>query len=86
MKIASLVGIVAAFVTGYVMASGAARRAHRERLSALRHDIRRSLTVIRGEVEVVLSAGDVPAVDRETSSVSVINEVEQVDELLRGLL
>jgi signal transduction histidine kinase len=86
MKLAFSVGLVAAFVAGYAMASGAERRARSERMSMLRHDIRRSLTVIRGEVELVLSAGDVSAGDRETSSASIISEVERVDELLRGLV
>jgi hypothetical protein len=45
--------------------------------------VRRSLTVIRGEVELILGQPDAPPDDRRTSSASVIEEVERVDALLR---
>lgn len=56
--------------------------AQEEALSDLRHDVRGSLSVIRGEVELVLSQGDVPDDARRTSGASVIEEVERVEEIL----
>jgi signal transduction histidine kinase len=53
-------------------------------LRDLRHDIRRSLTVVRGEVELILSQENVPPDERQASSQSIIQEVERVDDLLRG--
>jgi hypothetical protein len=46
------------------------------------HDMRGSLTVILGEVELVLSDGDVPAGERRRSCESVVGAVRQVEQML----
>ena len=85
------VGIVLLGLLAGVWAGGAATRAadraaaqaQHERLGDLRHDVRRSLTIIRGEVEVILRQDGIAADERRASGDSVIQEVERVDELLR---
>jgi signal transduction histidine kinase len=46
------------------------------------HDMRGPLTVILGEIELVLSDADVPAEERERSVESVIGAVRQVEQML----
>lgn len=46
------------------------------------HAIRGPLTVVLGEVELVLSDADVPADERRRSVESVIGAVRQVEQLL----
>lgn len=80
-----LLGVLVSEIAGPT-AAAAERRAlvqrQEEELSRLRHDVRRSLTVIRGEVELILSQADVPSEERQSSSESVFQEVERVDQLL----
>lgn len=60
------------------------RREQSEQLHMLRHDLRRSLTIIRGEAELILGRDDVPAALRRSSTESIIAEVELIDHLLRN--
>ena len=46
------------------------------------HALRGPLTVILGEVELVLSDGDVPAQERRRSAASVVGAVRQVEQML----
>jgi signal transduction histidine kinase len=46
------------------------------------HDIRGPLTVILGEIELVLSDADVPAEERRRSVESVIGAVRQMEHML----
>ena len=46
------------------------------------HAIRGPLTVILGEVELVLSDADVPADERRRSAASVVGAVRQVEQML----
>lgn len=48
----------------------------------LDHDVRGPLTVIRGEVELVLSHGDVAPDERQRSSATVIEQVIEIERLL----
>jgi signal transduction histidine kinase len=51
-------------------------------VSDLDHDLRGPLTVIRGEVELVLSQGDVAPDERQRSSATVIEQVVEIERLL----
>jgi signal transduction histidine kinase len=51
-------------------------------LDDLDHDLRGPLTVIRGEVELVLSQSDVPPDERQRSSTTVIEQVVEIERLL----
>jgi signal transduction histidine kinase len=46
------------------------------------HALRGPLTVILGEVELVLSDADVPAEERQRSAASVVAAVRQVEQML----
>jgi signal transduction histidine kinase len=46
------------------------------------HSMRGPLTVILGEVELVLSDADVPADERQRSAASVVQAVRQVEQML----
>jgi signal transduction histidine kinase len=46
------------------------------------HALRGPLTVILGEVELVLSEADVPAEERRRSAQSVVGAVRQVEQML----
>ena len=46
------------------------------------HALRGPLTVILGEVELVLSDADVPADERRRSAASVVGAVRQVEQML----
>jgi signal transduction histidine kinase len=48
----------------------------------LDHDLRGPLTVIRGEVELVLSQCDVTPDERQRSSASIIEQVVEIERLL----
>ena len=46
------------------------------------HSMRGPLTVILGEIELVLSDDDVPAEERQRSAASVVAAVRQVEQML----
>ena len=46
------------------------------------HDMRGPLTVILGEIELVLSDADVPAEERQRSVESVMGAVRQIEQML----
>jgi MFS family permease len=84
-------GVVLVGVLGGALAGGAAsaaeRRAAREgveqMLGDLAHDLRGPLTVIRGEVELVLGREDVGGGERGRSGAAVVDEVGRVEEIVR---
>jgi MFS family permease len=84
-------GAVLAGVLGGAFAGRAAhaaeRRAAREEveqmLGDLAHDLRGPLTVIRGEVELVLGREDIGSEDRGRGSAAVLGELERVEEIVR---
>lgn len=83
---AILLGFIAGALAG--RASGAAeRRAAREEseesMRKLAHDLRGPMTVIRGEVELVLGRGDAPDAERRRSSETVVDELEKIERLIR---
>ncbi|MGH2542259.1 MAG: MFS transporter [Ardenticatenaceae bacterium] len=83
----ALLGVLIGAYAGNAAAAAEQRvltEAHEETFRDLRHDVRLSLTVIRGETELILSRDDTPAHERQTSSVSVIGEVERVNTRLVG--
>jgi signal transduction histidine kinase len=51
-------------------------------LDDLDHDLRGPLTVIRGEVELVLSQPEVAPEERQQSSATVIEQVVEIERLL----
>jgi K+-sensing histidine kinase KdpD len=51
-------------------------------LDDLDHDLRGPLAIIRGEVELVLSQGDVGHDERRRSSAAVIEQVIEIERLL----
>lgn len=82
----ALAGIVAGALAGGATAAAERRAVAQEReeaLGALAHDLRAPLAVIRGETELVLSQDDTPAEERRRSSATIIDEVDQIDHLLR---
>ncbi len=82
-----LLGILAGALAGRSAAAAEQqdhRRQQSEHLHVLRHDLRRSLTIIRGEVELILSRDEAPAALRRSSTESIIAEVELIDHLLRN--
>jgi signal transduction histidine kinase len=83
--LAALSGALLSMVAGLAALRAAQRlkaAQDAEEMSRLRHDIRRALTVIQGEVELILSQDGVPADERQTSSQSILEEVRRVEELL----
>jgi signal transduction histidine kinase len=54
----------------------------REMYDEFDHDMRGPLTVILGEIELVLSDADVPTEERRRSVQSVIGAVRQIEQML----
>jgi len=81
-----LSGLLAGVFVGRA-AAAAERRAIAEKrdgdLDTLAHDLRAPIAVIRGEVELVLSQEDTAPEQRQRSSETVTDEVDQIDHLLR---
>ncbi|HEX2729621.1 MAG TPA: hypothetical protein VHM16_07695 [Rubrobacteraceae bacterium] len=83
---AILLGLLAGALAG--RASGAAeRRAAREEreewVGKLDHDLRGPMTVIHGEVELVLGRSDAPEAERRRSGETVVGELEKMEGLIR---
>jgi signal transduction histidine kinase len=74
----ALGGIAAGAAIGGLLAV-----AQRRIIDDLDHDLRMPMTIIRGEVELVLSRDDVSASERERSSQAVIAETERLEQILR---
>jgi K+-sensing histidine kinase KdpD len=64
------------------MARGRTARIRDRLLDDLEHDLRGPLTVIRGEVELVLSQPDASSEERQRSRASVIDHVVEMERLL----
>jgi signal transduction histidine kinase len=83
---ALLVGLAAGALTGRA-ASVAERRAitrnYERQLNDLDHDLRSPMTIIRGEVELVLSQENVSSEERGRSSAAIIEQLEKLELLLR---
>lgn len=82
----ALVGILGGALAGRAAHSAERRAAKREAdqmLSDLAHDLRGPLTVIRGEVDLVLGRDGVDDEERGRSSAAVVDEVKRVEEILR---
>ncbi|HSB70868.1 MAG TPA: hypothetical protein VLT62_16200 [Candidatus Methylomirabilis sp.] len=81
-----LAGLAAGALAGRA-ASSAERRAfireYEQRLDDLDHDLRAPMTIIRGEVELVLSQEDIPVAERRRSSTAIIERLETLEALLR---
>ena len=61
----------------------AAREELRETLGDIAHDIRGPLSIVRGEVELVLAREATEQADRERSGEAVVREVEHMERILR---
>lgn len=61
----------------------AAREELRETLGDIAHDIRGPLSIVRGEVELVLARKETEQSDRERSGGAVVREVERIEGILR---
>lgn len=72
-----------AVLLGTLAGALAGAREQERFLDDLDHDLRMPMTIIRGEVELVLSQDDVAAEERRRSSLTVIDQVERLQELLR---
>jgi signal transduction histidine kinase len=48
----------------------------------LDHDLRTPMTIVRGEVELVLSQEDTPSTERGRSSAAIIERIEKLETLL----
>src|SRR5574341_772971 len=81
-----LVGLAAGAYAG-AAASEAERRAVRreydQRLDDLDHDLRTPITIVRGEVELVLSQEEISLAERGRSSATIIAQLEKLELLLR---
>jgi signal transduction histidine kinase len=81
-----LLGLVAGGLAGGA-ASLAERRAvtreYDQRLDDLDHDLRAPMTIIRGEVELVLSQENVPVAERGRSSAAIVEQLERLELRLR---
>jgi signal transduction histidine kinase len=81
-----LLGLVAGALAGGAVSAAERRtvlRAHEERIGNLDHDLRAPLTIIRGEIELVLGQDEVPLAERQRSCAAVIEEVERLEARLR---
>jgi signal transduction histidine kinase len=80
-----LVGLAAGALAGRA-ASKAERRAvtreYERHLDDLDHDLRTPMTIVRGEVELVLSQEDTPVTERGRSSAAIIEQLEKLESLL----
>jgi signal transduction histidine kinase len=82
----ALTGLAAGAVAGCAASAVERRtlaRRYEDRLADLDHDLRAPMTIIRGEVELVLATDEAPAGERERSSASVIEQVEALEAMLR---
>ncbi len=61
----------------------AAREELRETLGDIAHDVRGPLSIVRGEVELVLAREDTEQPDRERSGEAVAQQVERIERILR---
>lgn len=80
------VGLAAGAWTGSAAAAAHRRilvRQHEERLGDFDHDLRGPLTIVRGEVELVLSQEDVPIAERARSAAAIVEQLEQIERRLR---
>ncbi|PLS86744.1 MAG: hypothetical protein CYG60_05620 [Actinobacteria bacterium] len=77
--------LIGAFAGGYAHAAErrAARKDEERALGDLAHDLRGQLTVIRGEVELVLAREDTEDGERTRSAESVLQELERIEEIVR---
>lgn len=81
-----LLGFAAGLLAGRSTSASAQQAESAEREEAMRalsHDLRGPLTVIRGEVELVLSQDDTEPEQRQRSSETVTQEVEKIESLVR---
>jgi signal transduction histidine kinase len=81
-----LVGLAAGAWAGAAASAterGALARGYEERLGQLDHDLRGPLTIIRGEVELVLSQEDVPMAERGRSTAAIVGQLERLEGRLR---
>jgi signal transduction histidine kinase len=80
-----LVGLAAGAWAGGAAAAErrALAREYEERLDDLDHDLRGPLTIIRGEVELVLSREDIPIAERGRSTAAIIGQLERLELRLR---
>ena len=82
----ALAGVLGGALAGWA-AHAAERRAAKEEveqtLGDLAHDLRGPLTVIRGEVELVLGQEGADAEERERSGAAVVEELEKMEEIVR---
>lgn len=60
----------------------AAREELREVLGDIAHDLRGPLSIVRGEVELVLTREDAEEADRKRSGESVVGQVERMEEII----
>jgi MFS family permease len=82
----SLAGILGGVFAGH-RAHEAERRAAREELREtlgdIAHDLRGPLSIVRGEVELVLARKDTEEANRERSAGTVVEEVERMEGIIR---
>jgi MFS family permease len=81
-----LLGAAAGALAGGAVLAAELRTLERsctERVRNLAHDLRGPVTVIRGEVELVLSREDTPPEERRRSAEAVVEEVERIEGLLQ---
>ena len=78
-----LAGLLAGVVVGIVVARRRSAEDNERAIRDLAHDLRTPITVIRGQVELVLSRNDLDPAEREGGSRAVIEAVEEVDWILR---
>ena len=82
----ALAGVLGGAFAGraaYAAECRAAREEVEQMLGNLAHDLRGPLTVIRGEVELVLGQEEAGGEERRRSSVAVLGELERIEETVR---
>ena len=80
-----LVGLAAGALAGRAASKAERRTLTREyerHLDDLAHDLRTPMTIVRGEVELVLSQEDTPTTERGRSSAAIIEQIEKLESLL----
>ena len=77
-------GLTVGALAGAALSWAICRARYRRVLGDLDHDLRRPLTVIRGEAELVLGEDDVEPCERRRSQRTVIEQVLLAERLLRG--
>lgn len=81
-----LVGLAAGALAGRAASVSerlAVTRAYEQRLDDLDHDLRTPMTIIRGEVELVLSQENIPAAERTRSSAAILEQLGTLELRLR---